>query len=372
MATPEFLITNLVDTADAISASSEETALAVENVQSKSRTKVWRSDSGWNIITGVNDKIDITEGVTGDATATLTAGNYATGALMATEAQTQINAAATDNTWTCTYSSGTRKFTIGHDNVQTGGLEWSTGANAATSAGIDLGYDTSADDTGAASYVGDNECRCSREYIGAIDLGSATRCRRAAIINHNFSSAATVGIYRHTSDDLPNATLVQNLAYDAKIMVLEFDATYRYWWFHVQDIDNSDSYIEAGRPFLGGYSTLTAKPVNAGFSLSLIDPSVPTQTPEGVVGRNERNKFYRLGFNLAYFSEADRDTLLTVYDTIGAYNHFILRLDPSETVHSQDEVGILYGYFTSRRLEMDYFAGTVNRWSAPLTFEEAR
>jgi hypothetical protein len=50
MATPEFLITNLVDTASAISASSEETSLPVENVQNKSRTKVWRSDSGWNIV----------------------------------------------------------------------------------------------------------------------------------------------------------------------------------------------------------------------------------------------------------------------------------------------------------------------------------
>jgi hypothetical protein len=287
--------------------------------------------------------------------------------LFAAEVKDRINAAATDNTWNCTYNTGTRKFTISHDAVQTGGLEWSTGANAATSTGIDLGYDTSADDTGASSYVADNECRCSRDYI-IVDLGSETGAKRVAIINHNFSSSATVSLYGTNV----SAEFIGDITYDAKIMVMEFDKSYRYWSVIVQDIDNSDSYVEIGHLFLGDYSTLTAKPANEGFSLSLVDPSIPTQTSEGVVGKNERTKFYRLAFNLPYFVEADRDTLLTIYDTIGAYDHFVIRLDPSETVHSQDEIGILYGYFVNSELALSYFASLVNRWSAPLVFEEAR
>ena len=110
---------------------------------------------GWLIVAGENDALDITEGVTGDASATLTAGNYATGALVAVEIATRLNVAATDNIWTCTYSSTTGKFTIGHNNAETGGIEWLTGANAATSIGGRLGYDMSADDTGEVSYAAD-------------------------------------------------------------------------------------------------------------------------------------------------------------------------------------------------------------------------
>ena len=124
--------------------------------------------SGWLIVAGENDKLDITEGVTGDATATITAGNYATGALLATEIATRLNVAATDNTWTCTYSSATGKFTIGHNNAQTGGLEWLTGANAASSIGARLGYTVSADDTGAATYASDNASRAEAAVPYAI------------------------------------------------------------------------------------------------------------------------------------------------------------------------------------------------------------
>ena len=75
----------------------------------------WRSKVGWNIIVDYNDAFDFTEASEGDASATLTAGNYATGDLMAAELQTQINAAATDNTYTVTYSTATYKFTIARD-----------------------------------------------------------------------------------------------------------------------------------------------------------------------------------------------------------------------------------------------------------------
>jgi hypothetical protein len=258
MATPEFLITNLVDSATAISAYSELASLPVENVQSKSRTKVWRSD----------------------------------------------------------------------------GL-------------------------------------ANPEWI-KIDLGSAVKCKRAVIINHNISDGGTTTLKRHTSDDLGAATTVGTFGWDADFMVLDFDATYRWWWFHVSDAGNSDGYIEIGRIFLGDFSTTVGKPSIGGFALAPVDPSVPTSTPEGIVGRNTRSKFNRLSWQFKHVSEADRDTLITIYDTIGAYNHFFLRLDPSETVHSQGDIGGMYGYFTSQEPVMSYYAGQPSHWSVGFTFEEAR
>lgn len=369
---PEFLITNLIDSAT-LSESSEETTLTTENIQSLFRTKVWRSDSGWNIVAGVNDKIDITEGTTGDAIATLAAGNYATGALMATQVATAINAAATDNTWTCTYSTSTRKFTIGHDeggDGETGGLEWATGASTATTAGPDLGFAVAADDTGAASYVGDNACRCSREWVG-IDLAAATQVKRGAIVSHNFSSSAVVTLYRHTADTLSAATAVGTLTYDADFMFIECDATYRYFWIHVEDVDNSDSYIEIGRAFLGDYSTTAWMAM--GMELVMVDPSEPTRTPEGYVGRNERTQHKQMVFSFGDpMNETDRDTLITIYETIGAYNHFFFRPDPNEEIFTQADLGGMYGYFLTRDVGLEIVSGATTWRPSRIIFEEAR
>lgn len=118
--------------------------------------KVGTSDANDNITitAGTNDDIDLTEGTTGAAVATLTAGVYTTGAALATEAQTKINAAATDNTYTVTYSASTGKLTIaratGTDTID---FPWITGANAATSAAAALGF--TADDAGATTYTAD-------------------------------------------------------------------------------------------------------------------------------------------------------------------------------------------------------------------------
>lgn len=368
---PEFLITNLIDSAT-LTESSEETSLTAENIQSLFRTKVWRSDLGWNIVAGVNDKIDITEGTTGDAIATLAAGNYATGALMATHIATVINAAATDNTWTCSYSTSTRKFTIGHDeggNGETGGLEWNTGASAATSAGPDLGYEVDADDTGAASYPSDNACRCSREWI-QIDLAAATKITRGAIVSHNFSSSAVITLYRHTAATLSAATAVGTLTYDADFMFIECDATYRYFWIHVSDIDNSNSYIEIGRAFLGEYSTTAWMAM--GMELVLGDPSKPTKTPEGYIGRNEHTQYKQVIFNFAEpMNETNRDSLITIYETIGAYNHFFFRPDPNEEIFTQADLGGMYGYFLSSKLGLRVISGATTWQPGRLVFEEA-
>lgn len=367
-ANPEFMTVNLIDIAT-LSHSSEEAGLTAENIQSIFRTKKWRSDSGWNIVAGVNDKIDITEGVTGDAIATLTTGNYATPALMATEVQTKVDAAATDNTWTCTYNSGTRKFTIGHDEVETGGIEWNTGASAATSAGEDLGYDTSADDTGGGSYVSDNVCRCSREWIG-IDIAAATQCKKCSIVSHNFSSSAVVTLYRHNADDISAATAVDTITYDADFMILTFDATFQYWWIHVDDIDNSDSYIEIGRAFLGDFDVMTRALAGA-LTFSPVDPSIPSFSQEGAVGKNLKDQFFQASIDLTLMLEADRDLLLTIYNRVGAYGHMFVRLDPGETTFSQPRLGGMYCFFLNRNPKFEFEPREF--WSVRrLIIEEAR
>lgn len=104
------------------------------------------------ITTGVNDKIDFDDGE-GTHTATLAAGTYSSGASLATEVQTKMNAVSSDVF--VTYLSGN-----GHLQIRTGGtslnLLWNTGPNKATSACASLGFVDTADDTGYLAYTSDN------------------------------------------------------------------------------------------------------------------------------------------------------------------------------------------------------------------------
>lgn len=257
--TQRLMVTNRIMAAiTALSASSAQTSAPVRWIADQLRSKGWRSKVGWNIVTGFSNKLDFTEGVTGDATATLAAGNYATGAALATELQTRINAAATDNTYTVSYSSTTNKFTIARDvGSASFGLEWSTGAEAEKSCGIDIGFDTSADDTGATSYVGDNAAYKSRELVKA-DLGSALSVQAAAVINHNIGASGTITLQGNTTDPLTwvSPTVDQALAGDADIRAAYISTqTLRYWRLVVDDVStNTNGYTEIGVWFAGPYT----------------------------------------------------------------------------------------------------------------------
>ena len=111
----------------------------------------------------------------------------------------------------------------------------------------------------------------------------------------------------------------------------------------MDDIDNSDSYVEIGRAFLGDFDVLS---VGLGEALTFgeVDPSVPTVTPEGAVGKNERTHYFRASINLNAMESGDRDDLLTIYGRVGAYEHIFVRLDPGETTFSQGKLGGFYGF----------------------------
>ena len=366
MITPEFMTIDLIDDG-ALTHSSEKLTLPAENVQSPFRTKFWQSLNGRNVVAGINDKIDFDDGG-GEENATLTAGNYSTDALYAAEVQTRMDALTADNI-TISYSSVTRKFTFDSDGA-TFELLCNSGTNAGTSAYRDVGFDVSTDKTGGVSYTSDDESRCSREWIG-IGLDVATLAKRFSIVSHNFSSSAVVTLYRHTSDDLPNATAVGVVTYDADFMVLEFSATYKFWWIHIEDLDNSNTYLEIGRAFLGDFDTTTQGLAGA-LVFGDVDDSIPVGTPEGVVGKNEREHFFRVTINLLLLESSDRNKLLEIFNRIGAYKHMFVRLDPGQMVYSQVKLGGFYGYFTGNNISFDMRHLASLRYTTSLTLDEAR
>ncbi|RKZ90390.1 MAG: hypothetical protein DRQ43_11335 [Gammaproteobacteria bacterium] len=103
-----------------------------------------------------NDELDWTEDST-TYNATLTASTTYTPASLCTHIQAQMRTEGDNNT-TVTYSPTTRKITIANSTLTTLSLLWSSGANTDLSCGRALGFDVTADDTGALTYTGDREC----------------------------------------------------------------------------------------------------------------------------------------------------------------------------------------------------------------------
>lgn len=104
---------------------------------------------------GVNDKIDFTDD-DGTFAATVAPGTYTDGATLATAVQGALNATASTQIYTCTFSSGVMRYTITNTTGALLSLLWNTGINSGTTIGSDIGYDTSANDIGALSYQSDD------------------------------------------------------------------------------------------------------------------------------------------------------------------------------------------------------------------------
>lgn len=202
---------------------------------------------GWNIVAGFNDKFDITEGTTGDAIATITAGNYLTGTLLAAELQTQINVAATDNSYTVTYDTATFKFTIARSTGSaTISLEWSTGASSPANVGIDLGFVVSADDTGATTYTSDTVAYHSREWVQFEAQSALTGAFVSTVGGNWISATATVKLLGNSTDVWTAPTVSETLTEATGPLPLWLkyftEATHTFWRLEIQDVANPIAY----------------------------------------------------------------------------------------------------------------------------------
>ena len=103
------------------------------------------------VVTATNNKIDFNEGGTSKV-AVLAPGTYKSPLEFAKYVEGVLDAAADANIL-IGYDSKTGRFTVSGDGA-TLELEWSSGTNTAETAGALLGFDTSADSTGATTYTG--------------------------------------------------------------------------------------------------------------------------------------------------------------------------------------------------------------------------
>jgi hypothetical protein len=338
-----FLYNNIiVASGTVLSATSQQAGQPVGFLRDPLRTKTWRSAVGWTVVVGFNDKIDFTEaGVS--RVGTLTAGTYATAALMATAVQTAMNAApGATNTYTVSYAS--QKFTI----ARTGGadalvLKFAAGAaNFAASVHPDLGY-SSTDKSGSSSYLAQFTASQSRHAILA-DLGVAYVITAIAILQGPGPISIGTTIQASSSTFVgvgAGATPAYSQAMIAVLTVAFPNETRRYWRLLVDNVSDPLGYSEVSVWHVGSYFQPSRSYIqgNSQRAEMLTDTS---RGDQGAIYRNAKKAPKRHAMEFHQLTESDRFSYQTMEDaTIG--QHLFLARDALNS--PQD--GTVYGVIES-------------------------
>jgi hypothetical protein len=112
------------------------------------KLQYYAGESRFQVTADANDYLDIDS-----ANVQITAGEYIAETL-ATEIQTQLNAAGLTGTYTVSYNHARQKFSISNDTT-TFTLKWKTGDNRLKTIATLIGYDSEQDKSAAQSYEAD-------------------------------------------------------------------------------------------------------------------------------------------------------------------------------------------------------------------------
>ena len=156
-----------------------------------------------------------------------------------------------------------------------------------------------------------------------IDLGSAYNISTIAIINHNFTSAASITVSANTSNSWGGPATSKTIIWNVDMMLNFFTpVSYRYWQLQFDDQTNPDGYIEMGRFWLGDYLTIDPS--------SEVDFTITKKRSDRIVHGNGQQKYgsigskwkeIKLSFPNTNYSMVD--LISDMYDIVGNHKSFI-------------------------------------------------
>ena len=356
----------------AISATSSDAAFPVSNVKNPIRSRVHRS-SGYFVITAANQKINFKESGGGlQLTATIPAGTYASPALLAAAVSAAMGAAG-DATYTASYSSLTGLWTIASDGAFLSIL-WLTGTDTASSIGVTLGYDVTADDTGALTYTGTLIAIHSHERI-VFDLNTTEEIDTIALLfdlvnGKKLTDDAEILIEANPTDtwDSPaySQALTVNDLYGMAALFLEAPESYRFWSLKITDTANPYLYVETSKVIIGKSVQLAVSP-GRGFSEVTRDTSQVQETDYGHRYADAYPLRRELEFAYPGISKDDTAKLQLAYRRNGQVRPVVFALDPLAAAYDKERF-FIYGYFDDR-MGITHVSGTA--FAVPLKITEA-
>lgn len=335
-----FMTNNLASlNKNSLTFSSETTGFEAVNALDEFRSNTWKAAGHFEISDGSatydgaqNDQLYINDG--SNKTVTITAGQYSTAAALATQIQTDLNAASSN--WTVSYDSagGSYKFTIANSGSVT--LRLSQTTNAIWD---DLGYTSTTDQVGT-SFPANEQRNHTSEYL-RFDMGYQAEMTFIGVIgdvagSFGLSSQATVTLKGNNIDanwSSPDFSTTLTVT-DKGIYTwndTNSDARYRYFRFEYEDKYNSIAgpNIEIGSLYLGSYQCLLNRNFTQGFGDTLVDPSVASESEAGVRYFDKRTKYTVLSnIDIPFMDETDKEEFKDVFNTVGTTTPFYVSLDP--------------------------------------------
>ncbi len=367
---------NLVDSTrvNELTYSSQNSSYPFTNAVALTRRyKVWRTGGHWEI-TSSNNKIVFRDDVTTNITATIATGVYTSISTFLAAVDTALEAV------------GAAAYTVSQDGT-TGKIkllsDLSGGATAFqlrtthadfTAASI-LGYDTSIDHTGAASYIADALVIHQNEFV-RIDMGLATRVDAVAIIGKRneevkTSPSATIKIQGSYTDSWDNPAFEQTLSYNEQAIYLAnsdgLDTYYRYWRIYIEDQDNVRNYIEISNLYVGDVWGPDRGSAQFGFQNQLEDLSVTVFSESGVSLSSAKPQRQTFAFSFDFMTKEDAERLQQIFDEFGTIKPFFIAMDNSEAFTTDNQIMMKYVKFADEpTIRLD----SPNNFSAQLKFRE--
>ena len=346
-----------------VSASSELAAFPASYATDAYRSKKWMPSGSFRI-DATNNKIYINTG--SPLTATLTSAVYTTGALMAAQVQTQLNAVSTN--WTCTYSTTTGLFTIGRSS----GTKTLVLTTTTTAAWSTLGFTGVADQDASVADVRRNH---TSERL-AIDLGLAKEVMFFSVFQSPdsdfcISSTATCYLKGSATNDYDTASFSLALTPDSNgifTFLSDTPQTYRYWWFDFIDKENTDGPESfALKIWIGDYVT-TSKNIVTGFKARTVDPSIVTRSSNGVRYFNRKTKYMQISSaEIQWMTEADRLIIVDAYAYCGTTKPLFVSLDPTALISESVSEFTKMVYFDG---DPDYGHQRFDMYGVSMSFSE--
>ena len=354
----------------AIGASSAYPTMPARRLRDQIRSNRWRSASGWTVVAGFNDGLDVE--MDGSTYACLLAeGTYATGDEMAAAVQDALEEAFeyVAGTWSVTYDADDYVFTIAHDTTVFA-LLWSSGASAGFSCGRDLGFDVDADYEGFyLSHTGETAVYQSRHYL-AFDFGSALGVKAAVIFDHNAGEdgAFTVQGAASAEDSLVDPTVssaLDSTGYLSTFRAHLFSAeqSYRYWSIVIDDVENTDGYSEIGLVYLGSWLEFDYR--LGGMDRSPVDYSGVAYADQGAQYQDRRQSTRAWDISLVPQELSVADGFDEVFAEIRIGGNFFFIPEPDRS-----PLRVLYGFMPEAPKIAERDAG-VDVWDIQFGFQEA-
>ena len=341
-----------------VTVTSEATGFPKENVINFTRrTKVWRSGGYFLVETGSNTIVfEETNGV--PLTATITAGGHSSFSALATEIKTQLEAAG-GSTYTVSQDTTTLKAKIVSDGSGGGGVFTLKWTSAGAIGGI-LGFDTSADDSGALTYLADS-LRISTGESFVYDFGiplnpdavvvswrqdEPSSLNETSVLTvkgnytNNFSSSV---VFSGTAAKTDYGFFLKKVG-DADGLASNGQ---RYWQIAFDDIDNPNGYMEIGSIFIGEFIDFTRGSVQIPFNGSWEDGTIRQVTDSGQLLTTQ--KYLTRVFDANWFglTKAEKEEFDEFFEEVRTAEPFYIMLDPNSVLGSTVERNLIYARFES-------------------------